>query len=320
MLPRLAAVLLFAAFAGCRPAAEEPTPFERADALLEQRLAAAPKLPFEMTEISVRPPAPGWELGMISSVAEAADGTIYLLQRGEAADPVVAIDREGRVLRSWGAGLYSIPHSVRVDPRGRVWTVDSGNSHIYRFSPQGEVEFHLDVGGMPEKSSPFRGAADVAFTPEGGFLVADGYGNARVLEYDGEGRLVRQWGEPGTGPGKFHLVHAIALDERGIVYVSDRENGRIQRFDRQGRYLDEWPGLGRAFSLTLLGADAWIGTQRLAEPNGSPGWLLRVDRDAGTVRGYVPSVGTHSISPSPSGEILTGARPNRVLRFIGPRP
>jgi len=288
--------------------------------LLLERVAAAPRLELESTQLAMEPPSPGWEMEMVSSVAAGPDGVFYVLQRGPGADPVLAVDFDGHVLRSWGAGLYSIPHSIRVDPDGNVWTVDSGNSHIYKFTPEGEQLLHIDVGEMPEKESPFRGAADIAFAPDGALLVADGYGNARILEYTAEGERVREWGSAGTSPGELNLPHAVAVDERGVIYVGDRENGRIQTFDREGRFLGMWDGLGKTYSLFTHGDAVWLGCHRLDQPNGSPGWLMKLDRDSGEVLGLVETTGTHSITVTGAGDLLTGTRPNLVLWFRALRP
>ncbi len=282
---------------------------------LLKRIEDAPRLDFTRGELPLKPPNAAWAVEMVSSVAAGPEGITYVLQRGPDADPVLAVDRQGRIQRSWGAGLYMIPHSIRVDPSGNVWTVDAGSSHIYQFSPQGEQLLHIDVGEMPDKKSPFRGATDIAFAANGNLLVADGYGNARILEYSPEGERLRSWGRPGTGPARFNLPHSIAVDERGVIYVGDRENGRIQRFTRQGGYIDEWDGLGKTYSLFLDGSTVWLGSHRLDQVNGSPGWLMQLDRNNGKIIGLVDSTGTHSVSVNGEGELLTGTRPNRVLRF-----
>ncbi len=288
---------------------------ERNTRLLLERVAGAPELGLKPGPIALQAPREGWKIEMPTSVAVGPGGVFYLLQRGEAAAPVIAFDAEGRVLRSWGRGLYTIPHSIRVDPDGNVWTVDSGSSQIYKFSPAGEQLLHIDVGEMPDKASRFRGTADIAFAPDGNLLIADGYGNARILEYSPDGRRLRQFGEPGTGPGQFNLPHAVAVDERGVIYVGDRENGRIQRFSREGKYLDEWDGLGKTYCLELDDDALWLASHRVDQPNGSPGWIFRLDRDSGKVLGVAESTGTHSIAVTASGEPITGSQPDSILLF-----
>ncbi|MFN0101499.1 MAG: 6-bladed beta-propeller [Bryobacteraceae bacterium] len=278
-------------------------------------LAAALDLPLELTTLKVIPPRPNWELGMISSSAADGKGTIYLLQRGLTAQPVVAINEQGKVLREWGKGLYQIPHSIRIDPNGNIWTVDSASSRIIKYSPQGDKLLDFVVGEQPKSTSQFVGAADIAFTPDGHLFIADGYGNARILEYDAQGKRLRQWGTPGQGPGELNLPHGIAIDAKEIIYVADRENGRIQRFTREGKYLSEINGHGKTFSLTIKNNALWIGSQSRNEPNGAPGWIMKLDPATGKVLGRIDSPGHHSIDVSDKGEILTGVRPDQLLWF-----
>src|SRR3954470_858224 len=105
---------------------------------LRALLHAAPKLPLRMMEITVKPPSPGWRHDFVSSATFDSNGDIYLLQRGEEADPVLVINSEGRILRSWGKGLFKIPHSIRIDPEGNVWTVDAGSSMVHKFTREGK--------------------------------------------------------------------------------------------------------------------------------------------------------------------------------------
>src|SRR5438477_273239 len=81
--------------------------------------------------------------------------------------------------------------------------------------------------------------------PGGDLYVTDGYGNARVHRFSAEGRLLQSWGEPGAGPGQFNLPHGIAVLADGRVLVADRENDRIQLFDPEGKYLDQWTQVQR---------------------------------------------------------------------------
>jgi DNA-binding beta-propeller fold protein YncE len=278
---------------------------------LRELASASPKLNLKLGEVKIQGP----ELGFISSVAADGRGTFYLLQRGLVADPVIAIDRTGRILRSWGKGMFKMPHSVRVAPDGSIWTVDAASSLIYKFTPEGKKLLEISVGEQPKRSSEFVGTADIAFAPDGRLFIADGYGNARVLVYSSDGKRLAQWGKPGQGPGDFHLPHGIAIDSDNTVYVADRENGRIQRFDLDGRYLGEFTGLGKTFSVTIAGGNLWIGTQPRNEPNGAPGWLMKLDRKTGKVLGVVDSPGHHSLAVTPQGELLTGLRPDKLLWF-----
>jgi len=255
------------------------------------------------------PPEEGWEMGMVSWVA--ADGNLtYLLQRGENADPVVVLDREGNVVRSWGKGLYATPHAIRIGPEGNIWTADAKNSMVIKFSPLGEILMEISVGGQPEDCrGAFCGTSDVAFGPNGRIFIADGYRNARILEYTADGKKVREWGSAGNGPGQFRLPHSIAIDD-GIIYIADRENGRIQRFDLDGNFLGEWTKYGKTFGLQLTPGAIWLATQHSNERNMSPGWLMKIDRATGDLLGYVEVTGVHGMAVLDDGELMVAPGPD----------
>jgi len=281
-------------------------------------MRSSPALQLKLTELPISPPHAGWKIEMASSVAVDRNGLIYVLQRGADANPVIVLDREGRVVRSWGRGLYKIPHSIRIDRDGNVWTTDAGSSMVYQFSADGKQRLKISVGGLPTSpKSPFCGTTDIAFAPDR-ILISDGYANARIVEYSIEGKRLREWGTPGDGPGQFRLPHAIAVDHDGIIYVADRENGRIQRFSPDRRYLDEWRHLGKTFSLKVApSGELWLGTQPRDVENGAEPWIVKVDRKTGKIQGVVESrpSGHHSIDLNAEGEPLTGARPDKVLWF-----
>lgn len=279
--------------------------------LLAERVHSSPKLALKRTEVRVQVPG----LGFPSAVTMDAAGLIYILQREEKLDPVIVADRDGRVLRSWGKGLFTIPHSIRLDPQGNVWTVDSSSSQVRKFSARGELLMTLEVGGQPKNGSNFNGATDIAFAPNGHLYISDGYGNARILEYTPEGKRVREWGSAGTGPGQFQQPHGLAIDDRGIVYVADRKNGRVQRFDLTGKFLSEWTGLGMVTAVTFHQGSVWIGTQQRNEPTSADGWLLQLDRSTGKILGHVPSAHGHHCINLSGGRILSGARPDHVYLF-----
>src|SRR5262249_15903859 len=140
------------------------------------------------------------------------------------------------------------------------------------------------------------GTTDVAFGPDGRLFISDGYGNARILEYSAEGKRLKVWGSSGTGPGQFQIPHGIAWDGK-TIYVAERTNARVQRFDADGRYLGEWTHLGRPFALKFIRGALWISIMTLEQGQGaraSP-WVLKVDPANGRVLGQMESIGPHAI-------------------------
>lgn len=290
-------------------------------------VAASPPAPTAMAEITVVAPREGWQLGRISWIAASRHGLIYLVQRGTNADPVVVMDGQGRVVRSWGSGLYVTPHSVRIDPEGNIWTVDAATSAVIKFSPDGVRLLQIDVGGQPADcvQNPARrgfcGATDVAWGPNGQVFVADGYANARIVEYTQHGQKVREWGKPGSGPGEFNLPHSIAVDEQGVVYVADRENGRVQRFDIGGRWLGEWVTDGHPYTLVIYADAIWLDVLQPLEPGAARrrGRLVKVERPNGRVLARVDPPGGHGTAITADGGALLVPAGNRLYRLdLGP--
>jgi DNA-binding beta-propeller fold protein YncE len=280
------------------------TPDERAamdahNAELRKLLQSTVPLAMDAGPIPVKHPDGA---GLVSWVAADRQGLVYLLRRTADADSVLVIDREGRVVRSWGKGLFTTAHAIRVDPRGNVWTVDAASSMVYNFSHEGKTLLQIEVGGQPTPCGNFCSTTDIAFAPDGNLFIADGYRNARILEYSPDGKKLREWGQAGSGPGEFRLPHSIQVSPDGVVYVADRENGRIQRFDRKGSYLGEWR-YGKTFGLKLAGDAIWL-TSIPRGPNGVPGWLLKVDIRSGNLLGWVDAIGMHGIDLAPSGDVL----------------
>ena len=249
------------------------------------------------------------QMGTISSVAMDRDGAIYVLQRGDKADPVIVVNRQGRILRSWGKGMFGVPHSIRFDPDGNVWTVDAGNSVLQKFTPEGKKLQEISVGEVAtgEKCAfpTLCGTTDVTFGPNGHLFISDGYGNARILEYSADGKRVRVWGNAGSGPGEFNIPHGIAFDGKGVLFVADRGNARIQRFDLEGRYLGEWKDLGRPFALKFMDGYLWVAGQALQQEGGrTPSWLLKVDPATGKILARAEAPGPHSIDGNTSAEFV----------------
>jgi len=140
------------------------------------------------------------------------------------------------------------------------------------------------------------GTTDLTFGPNGRLFISDGYGNARILEYTSDGKRVKVWGSAGTGPGQFNIPHGIAT-QGNTLYVADRGNSRVQRFDLDGRYQGEWTNLGRPFALKISGGALWVSTM-FAKPA-----ILKVDIASGKILGQIDAPGPHSIDVNDAGEV-----------------
>src|SRR5690349_18380157 len=106
----------------------------------------APKLAIVPTDLKVMPPLEGWPTTMVSWVATDRSGLIYLLQRTDKVDPVIVMNRDGHLVRSWGKGMYTMPHAIRIDPQGNVWTTDAASSMVTKFSADGKKLMEISVG------------------------------------------------------------------------------------------------------------------------------------------------------------------------------
>ena len=156
---------------------------------------------------------------------------------------------DGNLMDSWGEGLFVWPHGFSLDSDGNVWATDARGmegkgQQVFKFSPDGTVLMTLGTPGVTGNGpDTFNGPTDVAVAPTGEVFVADGHGNNRIVKYSSDGEFLMEWGKEGTGPGEFNEPHCLAFDSRGRLFVGDRVNQRIQLFDQDGRYLDEWPGI-----------------------------------------------------------------------------
>jgi hypothetical protein len=231
-------------------------------------------------------PSP-WYFGEVAAVATTKEGNILVLHRG--AHPLLEFDPVGKFLRSWGDGMISEgkvgrvepqdrapgasgyaavygpaachacgAHSVRVDPQGNVWVADAGAHVIYKMDGQGRVLMQLGTKGTSgADSTHFYLPTDVAFAPNGDIYVSDGYGNARIVHFSADGKYLSAWGKRGTGPGEFGLPHNLVIDAQGRVYVTDRDNQRIQVFDAAGKFLTEWKDVSTLFM--TKDQQIWVG-------------------------------------------------------------
>lgn len=184
---------------------------------------------------------PGWTFGWIPGVAVDSQDRVYVYSRSE--HPMVVFDSDGNFLTSWGDNVLGNAHGIFIDVADNVYCTEWSSHCVHKFNSGGQLQWTLGTPGVPRPPGlPFNLPTDLAIAPDGCLFVSDGYGNSKVHKYSAEGVLLFSWGEPGTGPGQFNLVHSVWVDSDYQVYICDRENNRIQIFDGDGRFLREWTG------------------------------------------------------------------------------
>jgi DNA-binding beta-propeller fold protein YncE len=193
----------------------------------------------------------------VTATATDSSDRVFVFNRGD--HPVMIFNRDGTFDSAWGEGVFARPHGITIGPDDSVYCTDDLDHTVRKFTPDGELLLTLGTSGQPSDTgatsidyrtirrsgAPFYFPTNVALSAAGEIFVSDGYGNARVHKFSPDGNLLLSWGEPGGGPGQFHVPHGIAVAPDGSVYVADRENGRLQIFSPDGEFLNEWPNIAR---------------------------------------------------------------------------
>jgi hypothetical protein len=194
----------------------------------------------------------GWSYREVAAVGVDRQDRVYVFTRG--LHPVIIFDRDGNFLRSWGEGLFKRAHGVTMGPDDTIYLTDDGDHTVRKCTPNGKVLLTLGIPGKPapyQSGEPFNRCTHVALSPKNEIYVSDGYGNSRVHKYSPDGKLLFSWGEPGTDPGQFNIVHNICADSDGYLYVADRENHRVQVFDANGKFEAQWHNMHRPCALYM---------------------------------------------------------------------
>jgi DNA-binding beta-propeller fold protein YncE len=233
------------------PPAGRPT--DHPSAAQVARLKQGPPLPYTLAANWAQLPK-GYNFGEASGVDVDKQGNVWVFNRGHW--PVMEFDRSGRMLQAWTEDTFRVKssHGLRVGPDGNIWCVDVDGHVVFKMSTDGRVLMVLGnrqgTPGNDDAEDAFYRPTNLAFRSNGDFYVSDGYVNSRVIEFTPEGDYIRHWGKKGTGDGEFNLVHDVAVDSRGRVYVADRTNERVQVFDGDGKFLAKWTDIGAPWGLT----------------------------------------------------------------------
>jgi DNA-binding beta-propeller fold protein YncE len=199
-----------------------------------------------------------WEWGQVIGIAADSRGHVFTSSRSDISE----WDPQGNLVQKWSArgpdGNWQVIHGIFIDHNDFLWT-NARESHLtLKFTKDGKHLLtigQLDKTGGSNDTTLMGRPADVWVDPaDNEVFVADGYGNRRIIVFDGEtGRYLRHWGAYGERPDdeyqrdpaspepprQFRTVHGIHGSKDGLLYVADRANNRIQVFRQNGEFVQE---------------------------------------------------------------------------------
>jgi DNA-binding beta-propeller fold protein YncE len=272
----------------------------------------------------------GWKWGQVGAVGVDSKDQVHVFTRTD--HPYMIFDKSGKLVDSWGDGIFEDAHGIYIANDDSVYLVDRNPQVVLKFRADGRHLFSVGKRHVPSDTGytkedpvvkyagpPFHHPTDVGMSANGDFYVSDGYRNCRVHKYSATGELLFSWGEPGEGPGQFKLVHSV-WEHKGKVYVADRANNRIQIFTPQGAYLDMWPGFLQPCKIYVAPDDIMYVAELGARVS-----ILDLDGNVlgrwGGERSHAPGQfwGPHGIWADSNGdvyvsEVLEGARLQKFAR------
>jgi sugar lactone lactonase YvrE len=284
--------------------------------------------------------------GAIGIVPDGQGGT-WMHFRSE--PPIIHFNAEGNIVKSFGDGMFVQAHGFCRDRAGNFWAGDSGpfaddpktvgrGYQVFKFSPEGKVLLTLGKAGVSQAGpDTFVSPTACAVAPNGDIIIADGHwprptkaqqDGDRLVRYTVDGKFVKAYGKLGQGPGEFLGPHGLAFDSQGRLFVADRSNNRVQIFDKDLNFLDEWRHFGRPSGLAILKDDTLVVTDSESSatidgspssPEGggrvvrNPGWQngIRIgSAKDGSFRYFIPGTRPEGMAADELGNIYGGLTGN----------
>jgi 6-bladed beta-propeller len=231
---------------------------------------------------------------------------------GRTEPPILEFNPAGKLLASFGAGMFAFPHGFTVDRQGNIWASDANASEtvlglsakdakgitrghqVFKLSPAGKVLMTLGKEGVAgNDSTTFDQPSGVAIAPNGDIFVTDGHGkNDRVVKFSKDGRFLKGWGHHGAGPGEFDQPHDISIGgSQDHVFVADRSNSRVQVFDQDGNFIAAWKQFGRPSAVFVGKDDTLYVSDSQSNSMVNPGYIRGITIGSakdGSLKAFIP--------------------------------
>lgn len=302
----------------------------------------------------------GRPMGVVTGVHPDPDGEhLWVVERcsvnqcaGSTLAPIHKMNREGRVVKSIGAGLFAWPHGFDLDANGDLWVTEGapagdlrgepgfalGMGHqVLKLDQDGNVLMRLGVAGVPgDDARHFNGPAAVAVADNGEIWIADGHrgGNNRILKFSSSGELLLQIGGGvealSREVARFNDPHDLKFDSQGRLFVADRGNNRIQIFDQSGDLLEIWTQFGRPSGIWIDPDDGIYVADGMSDSQWNPGWQrgIRIgDARTGWISAFIPDYevpsgsGIEFLATDRDGNIYAGqVGRQRFEKYVRVRP
>jgi len=268
----------------------------------------------EVIRVHVGPDGNIWVFQRCFNDKPSGDATC--LNRGKANPPILEFDPSGKLLKSFGVGLFAHPHGFTVDREGNLWATDNNDEasilgmpaknangalmgqEVLKLSPTGMVLMVIGKQGVTGNGpDTFDRPTGVAVAPNGDVFVADGHypnklNSGRVVKFTKDGKFIKAWGKVGSDPGDFDEPHDIYIGgSQQHVYVADRRNNRIEVFDQDGKFIAAWPQFGQPSSVYVDKNDNIFVGSTFQDPTAEQGQLRGIvigNAKDGSLKAFIP--------------------------------
>ena len=248
-------------------------------------------------------------------------------------DPIIEFDEHGNFVKSFGKGMFVFPHGLYVDKDDNIWVTDGqgkdGKGHqVFKFSPDGKVLLTLGKAGVAGNGNDeFNEPSAVIVGKNGDIFVADGHGpntNMRIVKFDKNGKFIKTWGHKGTAQGEFDVPHCLAFDSKARLFVCDRNNNRIQVFDQDGTFIEQYTQYSRPSGIAIdkHGMIYVVDSESNSVSKNHPGWKrgLRVGSlKDGSVQYFVPDPNENAKGTSAAEGVAVDAHGVIYGAEVGPK-